>query len=415
MIYLLCSTIRPDEFHKTHQEWMSKISNRKNVKTKVIVDTQQDLLKLEMHGYDVMLYPYENCGITKPLYKLTSSLANDKLNDDDIIIVMSDDFFPPKNWDCTLHEIFSDFTGGINVYDGQRKDIFDKIIPIPILDYRTLKALNYITYHPAYTHFHSDNELCDVLIEMNLLKIIAASPETTFEHRHWSYGKRKIDDFDKKFHADKSSKTLYNNRKKLSLADKLKYDKLPQKLLSILICTINGREKQLKILMDKLKKQYTDDVEILICKDNCERHIGEKRNELVSNAIGQYVCFIDDDDDVSDDYINEILRVAKYGKDCIGIEGIMTTNGRSAKNFKHSIKYKQWAVTSDGEYVRYPNHLNPIKRSIVNQVMFNPKMSNGEDKDFSDRIRDKLKNEVYINHPIYFYNYTTETKNYHKK
>ena len=42
--------------------------------------------------------------------------------------------------------------------------------------------------------------------------------------------------------------------------------------------------------------------------DNKRRSVGSKRNCLLDSAHGEYVSFIDDDDEVATDYVDKILR-----------------------------------------------------------------------------------------------------------
>jgi len=82
--------------------------------------------------------------------------------------------------------------------------------------------------------------------------------------------------------------------------------------LSILILTIQARNKKLKRLEDILRPQLTEEVELII-KENLAHAdggpiIGANRNEALSDAIGDYVCFVDDDDIVPDYYVEEILK-----------------------------------------------------------------------------------------------------------
>lgn len=220
MIYLLCSTIRPNEFKRTHTHWMNMASNFANIKTKLVVDKQEHVD--ELSEFDTLLYSGQTVGITKPLVYLTQSLVN--LKPDDIIVVMSDDFFAPKNWDLFLKEQFKDFNGAIKVHDGGEYSERMGIITIPIMTYACLEKLNHIVYHPAYNHMYSDNELRDVLFELNMLKIVDPKAGYTFEHRHWTNGKRPVDRQDAILNGTLNSQdaATYAKRKQLSLEDKLR-------------------------------------------------------------------------------------------------------------------------------------------------------------------------------------------------
>ena len=63
-------------------------------------------------------------------------------------------------------------------------------------------------------------------------------------------------------------------------------------ILSILICSIEERNQKLQRLLALLAKQATPDVEVLTSIDNKKKSVGQKRNELLDRARGQYVAFV---------------------------------------------------------------------------------------------------------------------------
>ena len=186
--------------------------------------------------------------------------------------------------------------------------------------------------------------------------------------------------------------------------------------LSILICSLFNRHESLDILLDILDSQKNNQVEILIEKDNGTITIGTKRNVLLKRAQGEYVCFIDDDDLVSNDYVSKILEAIKSNPDCCGIEGLIflrprirdrynpkkrLRGQRVQRKFIHSIRYKTW-FEEHLVYYRCPNHLNPVKKELALQVMF-ASLDDGEDRDYSIRLLPLLKTETYIKGIIYNY------------
>jgi glycosyltransferase involved in cell wall biosynthesis len=175
-------------------------------------------------------------------------------------------------------------------------------------------------------------------------------------------------------------------------------------LLSILICTLPERKNKLRRLLDKLLPQIDERVGI-VQNDLQTITIGEKRNYLINESSGEYVCFIDDDDLVSNDYVSKIIAALSSKPDCVGIQGVMTTNGICPRRFYHSISVDKW-YQNGFEYYRMPNHLNPIKRTIIKQVLFNKYLSFGEDKEYSYSVKKLIKTEIMINDPIYYYLYT---------
>jgi glycosyltransferase involved in cell wall biosynthesis len=178
--------------------------------------------------------------------------------------------------------------------------------------------------------------------------------------------------------------------------------------LSILICTLPQRAEMFNFIFEKLSKQINssnkNQVEI-VSDDNIHITTGEKRNQLISKAKGEFVVFVDDDDDVYDYYISEILSTIENNPyiDCIGTNGIISFNGQNQRNWYISIDYKHWHEKADG-YYRTPNHISPIRKSIAEQITF-PNTHHGEDFAFSMAIYPLLKNEAKIEKPMYHYKY----------
>lgn len=174
--------------------------------------------------------------------------------------------------------------------------------------------------------------------------------------------------------------------------------------LSILIATMPSRKESFYRLLDSLNYQLcnTFGVEIL-SDDSMHINVGQKRNSLLLRAKGEYIVFIDDDDEISGDYINLILNAAKFNPDCIGINGFITTNGKNKMQWYISKSYKRW-FTHKGIYYRTPNHISPVKRLLALEAMF-PEIAHAEDYEYSMRLLPLLKSEYIISEPLYFYKY----------
>lgn len=173
------------------------------------------------------------------------------------------------------------------------------------------------------------------------------------------------------------------------------------KKLSILISTLVERKQCFERLLTLIEPQLTSDVELLVDVDNREVTLGAKRQRIIEKASGDYIVFVDDDDVIPGYYVSEILKAIEGKPDCVGINGIITTNAIDPKPFYHSIKYDTWFEDEKGFY-RCPNHLNPIKREIVLQVGFND-IAYGEDFDYSTRMVGNLHTETYIEKCMYYY------------
>ncbi len=170
--------------------------------------------------------------------------------------------------------------------------------------------------------------------------------------------------------------------------------------LSILICSVIGRERKLNRLLEELKQQYHKAIEILVEIDNREITTGAKRNILLEKAKGDYIAFIDDDDRISINYVVKILRALKTNPDCCSLNGFLI-RPKHVFPFYHSIDYLKW-YNKDGIYYRSPNHLNAVKRELALQAKF-PDKTMGEDVDYSTRLKSLLKTETKIQGTLYYY------------
>jgi glycosyltransferase involved in cell wall biosynthesis len=114
--------------------------------------------------------------------------------------------------------------------------------------------------------------------------------------------------------------------------------------LSILIPTITKRSEVAEQLFVSLEQRIGDlPVELLMLRDNCWQGIGEKRNQLLRAATGDYITFLDDDDELMDGYFELVLPNIEYGCDVI--------------------TYDQWAVVDQHEgriNCRLGNSLEPF-------------------------------------------------------
>lgn len=219
MIYLLWPTVRPEIMIERHKYWLSQAENPADISIKIGVNTPKQGEILKQAGYDYILVCGDAIrGVAPASYALSSRL---QANSRDIVILASDDFFAPKDWDKWVKEQLDNYNGCLLVNDGYQ---FGGCVTIPIMTYECLKRLNHIIYHPVYQHLWSDAELYDNLKHLKMLKDLRKT-SPLFEHRHWANGKRKFDPHDTKSHASAhSANQSYDKRMKLGLEARFKMD-----------------------------------------------------------------------------------------------------------------------------------------------------------------------------------------------
>jgi glycosyltransferase involved in cell wall biosynthesis len=160
-------------------------------------------------------------------------------------------------------------------------------------------------------------------------------------------------------------------------------------------------------LVNELNRQIAlcgaqEKIEILTESDNGENSVGKKRNNVIDKARGEYVCFIDDDDMVTDIYISETLKALQTKPDVVELVGFLP---KYDLPFIHNLNCGGH-FKKDGTQFRTPNHLNTVKTEIARKVRY-PEISHGEDQDYSHRLWDSglLKTEALVGKRMYIYQF----------
>lgn len=182
-------------------------------------------------------------------------------------------------------------------------------------------------------------------------------------------------------------------------------------ILSVLIPSLLERKDNfLKNLLNTLEPQIKDyPVEVLISIDNSKRPIGTKRNDLISQSKGKYVCFIDDDDRISDDYISSILtEIERWEPDVVVFDVEISFNGSNKKLVKYGREY-DYSETNEF-YFRHPNHLMVHKKDNILEKFKD--IRTGEDDEWAVRMLPRIVTQSRIHKVLYYYDYNTNTKKY---
>ena len=194
--------------------------------------------------------------------------------------------------------------------------------------------------------------------------------------------------------------------------------------LSILILSIPSRLEKYKILQDKLLDQIGDreDVEVLCLIDNKSMHIFEKRNELLRSARGTHIAWLDDDDDVADNYIERLTETIEDNPntDVISFNQDCYLNGVHAKVFlKMGNPHEPVVAIADGyshsykDTLRPPYHFCVWKRTLAQSEQFNsvyhPQSGQScEDIDWLSRLYPKVEESVALDDFLHVYQWSSE-------
>jgi len=180
--------------------------------------------------------------------------------------------------------------------------------------------------------------------------------------------------------------------------------------LSILIPSLHSRAPLLAKVIHAFDDQrvaggFLDRVEVLTDVDEGVVTIGSKRNSMIAQARGRYVCFFDDDDHPSDDYVSSILGTldryrAAHGQDpdCITFEMRYTVDGQEKDVIRFGIH--------DQDEKRWPNHLTPVKAELARGIRYTL-IRFGEDRVFWRALHPHLKTEAHVPKVLYHYDFST--------
>jgi len=322
----------------------------------------------------------------------------------DLLLLASDDMVPEvQGYDDVLEEtmqrLYPDGDGVLFFNDGY---CGPKLNTLVICGSAYYARFGYI-YYPGYKSEWCDNEFMQTAYTLGkqtyfdqvLIRHESPYNNTTLERDALLERNAAFNDEDR---------TLY-------------YTRFPRVYdISVLICTIPERSEMLARLLERIRR-LTEGLRIrveVLTDATVEYKVGLKRSVLLSRARGNYCCFVDDDDNVTDNYFTPyeaVLPDLPYLYDCFALHGAYFVNGRYDRPFHHSMKYNKWSEDSQG-YYRIPNHLNLIKTDICKLINFS-KEDWLEDRDFSKRLFDShyIQSEYRHNYIQYLYYFQMVKKN----
>lgn len=165
--------------------------------------------------------------------------------------------------------------------------------------------------------------------------------------------------------------------------------------LTLMVLTQPSREMFLDRLIRELTPQlnkHHQDVEFLMGSCDFSVSVGENRQRLREAAQGQYSCFVDDDDLLADDYLDQVIPLLD-GVDYIGFYLERFDDFVPTLRVKHSL--------TEGNI----SHINPI----LTEKALTVRMSGGfgEDRRWWNALKDSgiIQTEHFVDKTMYYYYY----------
>ena len=192
-------------------------------------------------------------------------------------------------------------------------------------------------------------------------------------------------------------------------------------ILSILTPTIPSRDYEFCYLSASLSIQILDLEEnhptlglVEYLFDNSKSFlngglsIGKKRQSLVERATGKYLLFLDDDESISPNYLETIVRLCQLDCDVVTFRSIAKMDNYWSV-IDMSLKNKEdEEATPDRIVKRKPWHINAIRSEFAKLYEF-PDTNYSEDALWMRNVLYHLESEAHTDAIIHQYNHSVKT------
>lgn len=136
--------------------------------------------------------------------------------------------------------------------------------------------------------------------------------------------------------------------------------------------------------------------------------IGKKREHLVGNARGKYLCFLDDDEYISPNYIETLVRLCIQDKDVCTFRSISKLDNYWAI-VNMSLDNKENEQLTPDKIVNRPAwHVCPVKSEYAKLYPFED-INYGEDWDWFSKVLTHCETEAHSDAVIHQYNHSKLT------
>jgi len=187
-------------------------------------------------------------------------------------------------------------------------------------------------------------------------------------------------------------------------------------ILSILIPSIPERSHLLNKLVhnlheqrNKLAQEHPTVGGIQILVDDSKKFleggksVGQKRNDLVQQATGDYLCFLDDDDEIPFNYVETLVRAMAHGADIITFNSLFKCDTYWSL-IDMSLRNNNEEATPNGVTYRNAWHICPMRSELAKKHQFS-NINNAEDWDWMQRVLGGIFTEYKLNMILHQYNH----------
>lgn len=137
--------------------------------------------------------------------------------------------------------------------------------------------------------------------------------------------------------------------------------------------------------------------------------IGKKRQGLVERANGKYLCFLDDDESVSPDYIETLMRMCQSDNDICTFRAIVKMQNFWTLVDMQLNTLENEQLTPDKTVSRPPWHVCPVK-SVYAKMFGFPDKNAAEDFVWMEKVLKCCHTETHTERILFQYNHKQESE-----
>lgn len=190
-------------------------------------------------------------------------------------------------------------------------------------------------------------------------------------------------------------------------------------LKSILEQSIDKNDFEVILILNGPDEGYYENLKDFLCNESIKLNskiirtkeigVSNARNLGIDEAQGEFLCFIDDDDLISPNYLENLLKISN--NQSVGISNFVGFTDDIANIDNNFFLFKgrdNIAAQSNVKFYQVRKYLSVVygkllHRQIIEERRFNCRFTNGEDSLFITSLTDKFSNVKFTRDDVIYY------------